>query len=66
MTAMALEDQIETSAAAPKKVTVDGETSDEHPLPDLIEADEYLGGKAANTRRTLPIRLAKIHPPGTT
>lgn len=34
------------------------------PIEELIAADEHLKNKTAGTRRTLPIRLAKIRPGG--
>jgi len=39
-----LSDDIETSAAGPKKVATDGVSTEEHALKDLIEADRYLAG----------------------
>lgn len=62
-------DAMETNAAGPAKVTVDGESVEQHSLKDLIEADRYLASRtavtstAANTRRGL--RFNKLTPPGT-
>jgi hypothetical protein len=59
-----LSDDIETNAANPKRVTVAGETAEQQPLPDQIEADKYLKRNTAAARTGLPIRLGKIRPPG--
>lgn len=59
-----LAEQIQDVASSPKQHTVDGETVAEHPLRDLIDADQYLGEQAARRRRKLPIRIQQLKPPG--
>jgi hypothetical protein len=39
---------IDAAAVQPRRVSVDSTSTDEHPLPDLIEADRY--GKLRTTR----------------
>lgn len=57
-----LSDSIETNAQAPKKVSNDTGSAEQHPLPDQIEADRYLNSKQA-ARRGLGMRHVKIVPP---
>ncbi len=59
-----LEDDIKTNAQGPKRVVGDEGSITQHPLPDQIEADEYLEGKEAS-RKKFPIRMVKLLPPGT-
>lgn len=59
-----LSDQIEDAAGTPKAAMVDGRSATARDIDDLIKADEYLEQKQARSRSTLPIRLAKISPPG--
>lgn len=42
-----LKQQIEDAANAPKQMQTDMGKIEEHPLPDLIAADQYLAGKDA-------------------
>ena len=58
-----LSDQINTSAAGPRQVTVDGNSVQAQPLPDLIAADRYLAEKAVAGSRKSPLRFARIIPP---
>ncbi len=60
-----LTQQIADAAAAPARTTVDGVSTEEHNIKDLIEADKYLSGKAARNRGGLPFRTLRILPPGT-
>lgn len=57
-----IEEAIEESALGPKRVTSDGQTTEQHSLQDQIEADRYLSSKRA-ARRGLGIRLVKLIPP---
>lgn len=62
-----LTDDIETSAAAPRKTMTDGLLSEDHSLPDQIAADKYLrsqtaAGELANGK--LPIQMFVFKPPG--
>lgn len=59
-----LEDTISDAAQAPAQVEADGLKVSEHSLPDLIEADQYLAGKTAATRKHKGIRFNRISPPG--
>lgn len=61
-----LSDQIEENAAAPRQISVDGQSVSEHSLPDQIAADRYLQEKAAATSRKLPVGRFRIRPGGTT
>lgn len=61
-----LKTQIHDNAGGPKRVEVDGQTVEQHPLKDQIAADEYLRETTAGTRKKLPIRLAKLRPGSTT
>lgn len=61
-----ISDEIESNATGPKRAVVDGAEVEQHSLREQIAADEYLEEKAANTKRKLPIRLAKLRPGGTT
>jgi len=56
-------DTIETNAAKPKRVQADGQSVEQHPLPDQIEADRYVHQKAAKAKG-LGIKIAKILPGG--
>lgn len=55
-------DAIETNAGKPKKAAVDGQSVEQHTLPEQIEADKYLRERTAATRNKLPVRFAKIQP----
>jgi len=58
------EEQIAENAAAPKTVTVDGFTAEQHPIPDQIAAVKF-AATAANARRGRSgIRFIKFIPPG--
>jgi len=51
-------------ASDAESVTIDGTTTRERTLHDLIEADRYLSARSAAKGNKLPIRLAKIIPGG--
>jgi len=47
-----ISDSIQENATAPKKMSVDGASAEQHPLKDQIEADQYLKAEqAASTAR---------------
>jgi methionine aminopeptidase len=60
-----LTDDIETAAAKPKAVTIDGNTVTAHSLPELVEADKHLkADDSVNTQTSRGIRWNKFKPPG--
>jgi hypothetical protein len=48
---------------SPKKVTVDGDSAEQHPLTEQIDAEKWERKKAAAARTGLPWKLGKIRPP---
>lgn len=60
-----LSDDIETNAGGPKKVTVDGNSAEQHALKDQIEADRYLKSQDAMTSPKRGISLARFRHQGT-
>ncbi len=59
-----LDQTIRDNAAQPAKASVDGQSVEQHPLKDQIEADRYLASKDAARKPGLGIKFAKIVPPG--
>jgi hypothetical protein len=59
-----LEQAIRDNASQPAKAAVDGQSVEQHPLPDQIEADRYLASKEAVRKPGLGVKFAKIVPPG--
>ena len=59
-----LNQTIRDNAAQPAKASVDGQSVEQHPLKDQIEADRYLASKEAARKPGLGIKFAKIVPPG--
>lgn len=59
-----LDQAIAENAAGPAKASVDGQSVEQHPLPDVIEADRYRESKKASRKPGIGIRLAKLVPPG--
>lgn len=60
------EDTLETNVAAPKSMTVDGNTASQHPIADQID---FLDRKAANDAASSAKRgvvFQRMKPPGTT
>ena len=56
---------IETNAAGPRSVEVDGTKVESQSLKDQIEADKYLAAKAAaKNGGFFGLRISKIVPPG--
>lgn len=60
-----LNEQIEDVASAPKRMTNDAGSVEEHDLGQLIEADKYLRAKDAATRPIRAVGYGKFIPPGT-
>ncbi len=52
------------AASQPAKASIDGQSVEQHPLKDQIEADRYLASKDAARKPGLGIKFAKIVPPG--
>jgi len=65
MMATAGEDAINEGLSGPKKVMVDGILVEQYGLEELIEADKYLGSKAA-VKTGLGMRIIRVEPPGAT
>ena len=59
-----LDQAIAENAAGPAKASVDGQSVEQHPLPDVIEADRYRESKKASRKPGIGIRFAKLVPPG--
>ena len=57
-------DALREAARQPAKASVDGQSVEQHPLKDQIEADRYLASKDAAKKPGLGIKFAKIVPPG--
>lgn len=57
-------DALREAARQPAKASVDGQSVEQHPLKDQIEADRYLASKDAARKPGLGIKFAKIVPPG--
>lgn len=55
---------VEQNAKDPRRVTADGETAEQHPIPDQIAADKYANQQAAAARDGLPFFIGKFRPPG--
>lgn len=51
-------------AGGPKSVTVDGNRVDQPAIKDLLDGIDRLQESANVSRRTLPVRIAKIRPGG--
>lgn len=60
-----LNDNINTEAQKPKKVTVDGVVVESHDLKSQIEADRYAKSNAAAASAKRGFSIAKMSPPGT-
>ena len=55
-----LEENIRENASGPKSAEVDGQKVEQHSLPDLIAADEYLASKKAIKSRTSGLKISKL------
>jgi hypothetical protein len=62
--APSLEQTIRDNASQPAKASVDGQSVEQHPLKDQIEADRYLASKDAARKPGLGVKFARIVPPG--
>ena len=60
-----LKDAIKDNAQGPKQASVDGVSTEQHPLPDQIAADKYLAARDARKNPARAFARAKIIPPGT-
>ncbi len=58
-------DALREAARQPAKASVDGQSVEQHPLKDQIEADRYLASKKAAKAKGLGIRISQAVPPGT-
>lgn len=61
-----LSQEIRDAAAGPQQVTVDGQTVQQRPLAELVEADRYLASKTAAAKNHRGLRFTKLVPPGAT
>ena len=59
-----ISDALQTKALEPASHSVDGQTSVQRPIADLIAADKYQRQVAAAANGVLPIRMFKLVPPG--
>jgi hypothetical protein len=59
-----LKDSIAENAQGPRRAQGDSGSMEQHSLPDQIAADKYLASKQALQRRTPPIKMFKLRPPG--
>jgi hypothetical protein len=59
-----LDDTIRQNAQGPAKAAGDAGSVEQHPLPDQIEADRYLGSKEAAKDKNRGLRFNKLVPPG--
>ena len=55
-----VEDTIRENASGPRSAEVDGQKVEQHSLPDLIAADEYLASKKAIKSRTSGLKFSKL------
>ena len=55
-----LEENIRRNAVGPKSAEVDGQKVEQHSLPDLIAADEYLASKKAIKSRASGLKITKL------
>ena len=60
-----LRQQIEQSAASPKRVRTDAGEVEQQDISKLIELDRYLSAAAAAKTRSRGLRISRILPPGT-
>lgn len=58
------DEALREAANQPAKVSVDGQSVEQHALKDRIEADRYFASKDAAKKPGLGIKFAKIVPPG--
>jgi len=58
------EEALRAAAKQPAKATADGQSVQQQPLSDQIEADRYFASKDAARKPGLGIHFAKLVPPG--
>lgn len=56
---------INTNAGTPKSATIDGNTAEQHSIPDQIEADRYAQQETAKSNNRPGIRLFQLRNNGT-
>jgi len=59
-----LEQAIRDYAAQPAKASVDGQSVEQHSLPDQIEAAKFLASAQAAKKPAKALRLTRLIPPG--
>jgi hypothetical protein len=59
-----LEQAIRENASQPAKASVDGQSVEQQPLKDQLEAVRFFASKDAARKPGLGIKFAKIVPPG--
>jgi len=59
-----LEKKILEKAAQPEEYELDGEKVKNRPLPDMIEADEYIARKRASRNPFAAMKIARISTQG--
>ena len=59
-------EKIAESGIGPKRARGDAGEVEQHPLPDLIEADKYVAGKTAMAAKKLGVRYYKFILPDAT
>lgn len=64
MSAPTNEEKILENALAPKRVTGDTGSAEQHPIADQIAAAQYAAAQTNARRRGFPIKICKIVPPG--
>ena len=60
-----LSDAIRENAAGPHSASGDAGSMQQHPLPDVIDADKHLGAKKAMGSKNLGLVRVKVIPSGT-
>lgn len=55
---------IQDSAAGPASISIDGQSTSEHPLPDQIAADKYVRATNAFKKAGSGILFQKLRPHG--
>ena len=55
---------VEQAALGPKRVTVNGQSVEQHPIPDLIKAAEFTQKNAASAKSHFGIRRSRFNLPG--
>lgn len=56
---------VSVNATAPRKVTTDGVSGEQHSIADQINADQYEKSKdAVTSANRFGLRISKLRPPG--